>query len=181
MTSIHKLIVSCLLTATAILTAGCSSTKKLSQQTASQTTEKTEVRYERIIKTDTVFVSIPLQTAERTTFAGESHLENEYAESDARLNDDGSLYHTLKTKQQEKSVPVQTVAEKTDSVATKVVTVEVPVEVEKKLSWWDSTKLSSWRYIALVALISTSILVISNRKIIYKFLSRLVVLVKRLI
>lgn len=62
-----------------------------------------KVRY----KPDTVYLEIPAQTAQQTTPDTASLLENDYAESNARINPDGSLYHDLKTKPQKKPIPTE--------------------------------------------------------------------------
>ena len=57
-----------------------------------------EERVREIKVTDTLFVEVPVQSAERTTADSTSHLENDYAVSDARVTHDGSLSHSLETK-----------------------------------------------------------------------------------
>ena len=79
-----------LILALALLT-GCKTTK----QTASppipvvpiETNTNTKIVHTETI--DTVFIEIPPQSAERTTPGKTSHLETDYAESDARINEDG--------------------------------------------------------------------------------------------
>lgn len=56
---------------------------------------------------DTLEIVLPHQTAERTTMDSTSHLENDYCISDARINPDGTLSHTLVTKDTPISVPVE--------------------------------------------------------------------------
>lgn len=89
----------------ALLLTACGTPKKLT--TTQQDSTRIEIRETVIYVPDTVFVEIPAQTAERTTQDSTSHLENDYALSDARINPDGSLYHDLKTKPQEKPVPIE--------------------------------------------------------------------------
>ena len=108
---------------------------------------------------DTVYLEIPAQTAERTTPDSTSHLENDYATSDARINEDGSLYHDLKTKPQRKPQEVEVPVQTTDSTTAEIKYVdrEVAVEVPRELSWWQKTKM--YGFWALLALF-----IISNRK-----------------
>lgn len=120
-----------------VLLSGCHPCKSL---TAEQTIDSTRVEYrERTVYVpDTILVSIPLQSAERTTADSVSHLENEYAESDARINTDGTLYHSLLTKPQEKAVPTQrkeTEKEKT-VYKNRIITKTKTVTIEKKESFW---------------------------------------------
>lgn len=99
---------------------------------------------------DTVFIEIPAQSAERTTPGKESHLETEYAESDARINEDGTMTHTIKNKPGKKPVPVKN--EKDTIYLEKKVEVpiptEVPKEVERKLTAWEKTRLKTWGWLA---------------------------------
>ena len=116
---------------------------------------RVEVR-ERVIKIpDTVWIEIPAQSAERTTADSTSHLENDYAESNARINRDGTLYHDLATKPQ--SVPAKTdkdviyrdsivYRDRDEKHAPEAKVVEVP----RKKSWFDKTQqYGFWLLLAL--------------------------------
>ena len=116
---------------------------------------KVEIRTEYI--TDTLYIEIPAQKSERTTQDSTSHLETDYAVSDARINPDGSLSHSLENKAQKKPAEFQKPIEHKDSIRTiykyryKDKKVEVPVYVEKDLSWWQSTSIKFFPYaIALI-------------------------------
>ena len=95
------------------------------------------------------------RTAERTTQDSTSHLENDYALSDARINPDGSLYHDLKTKPQEKPVPIEKPVERKDSIIyrTQYIDREVTVEVERELSWWEKTQIYGFWGLVVILLI----------------------------
>ena len=101
---------------------------------------------------DTVYLEVPAQTAERTTQDSTSHLENDYATSDARINEDGSLYHDLKTKPQRKPQEVDVPVQTTDSTTaeTKYIDREVKIEVPRELTWWQKTQIYGfWALLAL--------------------------------
>lgn len=127
-----------LLLLSAMLT-GCSSTKKLPVTINKHDNVRIETRYIKWMEKDTVYLKIPVQTAERTTADSTSHLENDFAVSDARINADGTLYHDLNTKPQEKPVPTEKMVERKDSIVYVEKNVEVPVPVEKELGWWEQT------------------------------------------
>ena len=58
---------------------------------------RVEERVREIKVTDTLFVAVPMQKESTTVRDSMSHLENDYAVSDARIMIDGSLYHSLET------------------------------------------------------------------------------------
>lgn len=101
---------------------------------------------------DTVVIEIPAQVAERTTRDSSSHLENDYAESDARINSDGTLYHDLRTKPQEKEIPVEVPTERNDSIIYRNIEVEKIVPVERELTKWQKFQMKGF-LIALVVLV----------------------------
>lgn len=108
------------------------------------------VRTKTVFVPDTVFLEIPAQTAERTTMDSVSHLENEYAESDARINQDGSLFHDLRTKPQQKPIQIEKPIEYRDSIV--YMNSEKIVPVEKELTKWQKTQIRGF-WFATIALI----------------------------
>lgn len=60
-------------------------------------TEKIETKVERVIEVrwDTAYIEVPAQSAEITTPDSVSHLETDFATSDARINPDGTLSFTI--------------------------------------------------------------------------------------
>lgn len=137
-----KQLLYCILLAVALMMiSGCGSTKKLPVTVSKSDSVRIETRYIKYTEKDTVYLEIPAQTAERTTRDSSSHLENDYAVSDARINADGTLFHDLKTKPQEKPVPTEKQVERRDSIIYVDKNVEVPVPVERELSWWEKTSI----------------------------------------
>lgn len=102
---------------------------------------RAEIRYEKVYVRDTAYIEIPVQTSERTIKDSVSNLENDYATSQARINDDGTLYHDLKTKPRDIPIVTNNVIERRDSIIFKEKRVEVPVPVERKLGWWEYTAI----------------------------------------
>ena len=133
----------------AILLSGCRSVKYVPvylQNDSTETRVKTVTEY---IK-DTLPVKIPAQTAERTTADTTSHLENDYAESYARINPDGTLYHSLMTKPQDLEVEFDKPVQRTDSTVNKkgTTTVVRTVEVERELTWTERGQIYGFRVLA---------------------------------
>lgn len=129
-------------------------------------TERDGVTIEREIITEIdtviVFVEIPEQSAYRETPDSTSHLETDFATSDAWLNPDGTLGHTLENKPQSKpvDVPVPKTTVNNNQTEAKIKEVPVPVPktypVEKELSWWESFKIEMfwWLIGAIAALLA---------------------------
>ena len=67
------------------LLGGCGTTRRLTETTHQQDSVRVEVQTRTEYVKDTVYLEIPAQTAERTTADSTSHLENDYAVSDARI------------------------------------------------------------------------------------------------
>ncbi|MBO4550594.1 MAG: hypothetical protein J5733_07670 [Bacteroidaceae bacterium] len=138
------------------LLGSCKSHKPLTTIVAQDST-RVEVKIETVYVPDTVFVEIPAQTAERTTADSTSHLENDYAKSDAAILPDGSLFHSLETKPQQKPVEFQKPVERKDSIVYREKEVPVPYPVteyvEKKLSWWQQTEIYGFYALLLLLLV----------------------------
>lgn len=143
----------------ALTLSACCNTKNLPVKIETRDSIITKVVKETKYIKDTVYLEVPAQTSERTTRDSTSHLENDYATSDARINEDGTLYHDLKTKPQNIPVEVDIPVQTTDSTTaeTKYIDREVKIEVPRELTWWQKTKM--YGFWALLALF-----VISNRK-----------------
>ena len=138
----------------------CRSSKSLITQTQEYKRDSVRVEYRErtVFVPDTVFVEIPVQKAERTTKDSISHLENDYAVTDARINSDGTLTHTLNSKPQVKPVPIKRPIEYRDSIVYKDKAISknntITKYVAHKLSWWEQTQIYGfWAAIIVVAII----------------------------
>lgn len=144
----------------ALLLMGCCPCRHLTKEsnTLERDSTKIEVKVETVYVPDTVIVEIPAQTAERTTADSISHLETDYATSDARINPDGSLFHSLANKPQQKPVEFQKPVEQRDSIVyrdrVKTETITETVEVERDLSWWEKTRIYGFYALLLWLLIN---------------------------
>lgn len=131
------------------LACGCAAQRKPATPTADNSAVR--IVHETVVDTVTVYIDIPRQSAERLAPDSLSRLATDYAESEARIMADGSLWHTLANKPQRLDMPVA-VEQRRDSVISTVdrmATVEV--EVEKRLSLWQKVRL--WAFWPLVALL----------------------------
>lgn len=151
------------------LLLSCKSHRNLATMTHQQ--DSVDVRVETRIEyiPDTVFIEIPAQMSERETADSTSHLENDYATSDARINPDGTLFHDLKTKPQKKPVNVERPVEYRDSIVYKTKTViETKTEqVPRELTWWQHTQIHGFWVILFI-------FVIVYRKKIFSFVKWLI-------
>lgn len=101
---------------------------------------KVEVRTETVIEKDTVFVELPRVVERVAVQDTTSHLENEFALSDARISG-GVLKHSLETKPVKMPAFVDKQIVYRDSIVFRDRVQTQTVEVEKKLTGWQQAKL----------------------------------------
>lgn len=140
------------LLASAAAACACGSARRVTAAETHRDSTRVEVRTVVEYIHDTVRFEIPAQTAERTSRDSTSHLENDYATSDAHINPDGTLYHDLKTRPQEKEIPVDVPKERRDSVIFRDRVVTYTVPVEKELSSWQKTQMRGFWILLSLAL-----------------------------
>lgn len=105
------------------------------------------------IDTLLVEVPIPAQSEKIITFDGSSHLETDFALSDAWVNPDGSLGHWLRNKLTSYGAQVSVPVKDTQSAKIREVVREIPVEVptpypvEKELTLMQQIKINSFWYL----------------------------------
>ena len=139
----------------AILLAGCSPCKHLAAtQEQQHDSTLTKVITQTYYVKDTVLIEIPAQKA--------------------RINPDGTLYHDLKTKQQDIPKEVEVPVQAKDSIVyrykykDKVQT----VEVERELTWWQKTQMYGF-WVAL-AVIVVGVIVSQRKKIISWLMKKII-------
>lgn len=139
------------------LLTGCSSPRAVQSTVVADTTSVKVVHHIEQVR-DTVYVEIPQIIERNVTRDTVSHLENEYAKSDA-IVDGEFLWHTLETKPQEKIVEIVKEIEYRDTIIEKATIVEVEKPIDKPDTWWEQTqKKGFW-----VMLIIFAILVLWHR------------------
>ena len=99
-----------------------------------------EVRYETKTVHDTAFVELPVIVERVATLDTASVLENKYAKSAASVSG-GVLTHSLETKPVREPVSVEKQIVYRDSLVFRDKVQTVTVEVEKKLTWWQTLKM----------------------------------------
>lgn len=135
----------------AVMTA-CCPCRHLTTSTRDSVRVETVIRTERI--PDTVYVDVPVERERQTVRDTTSHLETSYAVSDARIKPDGALFHSLANKPQNRPVPTEKEIIYRDSIIYRDRTETKIVEVERKLSWWQQTKMRGfWVLLAVLALV----------------------------
>ena len=102
---------------------------------------RVEERVREIKVTDTLFVAVPMQKESTTVRDSTSHLENDYAVSDARIMIDGSLYHSLETKPRTDTLTQELSVQAKDSIIYRYKLNTKVVTVEKPLGWFSQMRL----------------------------------------
>ena len=120
-----------------------------------------EERVREIKVTDTLFVEVPMQKESTTVRDSMSHLENDYAISDARINPDGSLSHSLETKHRTATLSREVGVQVRDSIVYREKVVPKIVPVEKGLSDWQKIQIRGF----WIFLILTSVYIIIRKKV----------------
>ena len=104
--------------------------------------DNTKVEVKTVVRTvtDTAYIELPVIVEKVATLDTASVLENKYAKSEALVTA-GALHHSLQTKPVREPVEVQIREIVRDSLVYRDRIQTVTVEVEKKLTWWQSLKL----------------------------------------
>lgn len=135
-----------------MLLPSCGVGKHLPVQTENRDSVRVEIREKTVYVHDTVLLEIPAQTAENTTRDTSSHLETDYAESDARIDPDGTLHHSLRNKPQKQQVPVDVPQTQKDSIVYRDRYISETVEVPRDLTAWQKWQMRSfWILLSAVA------------------------------
>lgn len=137
----------------ALLLTACCPCRHLTTSTSTRDSLHVEIRHRTIWIPDTVRVRLLAERTEQTVRQDSSHLETSAAISDARINPDGSLTHSLENKTDDQKIPTQRPIVYRDSIVyrDRKVNVDKIVEVERELTWWQQTKMRGfWVLLAVV-------------------------------
>ena len=127
----------CLLTT--LLLAGCAA-RRIAPQTVQYDSVNVVVRESVEYIYDTVEVAVPLISEAVTTRDTTSHLENDYALSDA-IWSGGVLFHSLSTKPQLRPVQIKIPRLRRDSVIKEYIRHTEMVEVERDLTFFQQLQM----------------------------------------
>lgn len=116
--------------------SACSTVRTLPVQDST----RVEVRYETKTVHDTALVELPVIVERVATLDTASVLENKYAKSAASVSG-GVLTHSLETKPAREPVAIEKQIVYRDSLVFRDKVQTVTVEVEKKLTWWQTLKM----------------------------------------
>lgn len=125
-------------------------------------TDSVRTEYIETIRVDTVtvYVEIPAESAKQIIPDSTSHLETNFALSDAWINPDGTLSHSLFNKPQSIPVDVPVIGKdtQTNNASEKIREVPidrpVPVYIERDFTRWESFRLEAFWYLVGIALAS---------------------------
>ncbi len=138
--------------AAAYMAVGCCPVVQLATDTVDSVRVETVVKYERVL--DTVYIEVPVEIVRETVRDSTSHLETSFAKSDACINPDGSLYHSLENKPQNRPVEIETEIIYRDSIVYRDRVETKIVEVPRDLTWWQQTKMKGfWAMLTILAIL----------------------------
>ena len=122
---------------------------------------KVEVKVvEKIVK-DTAWFELPVIVEKVATLDTASVLENKYAKSEAVVSG-GILHHSLSTKPVKEPVSVESKETVRDSIVYRDRIQTRTVEVEKKLTWWQSLKMKTGGITLLAIVLIVILFLISH-------------------
>lgn len=122
---------------------------------SSQDSVRIEV-VERIVEVrDTAYIEMPMIRDSITTMEEHSHLENEYAFSDAAILADGSLSHSLEVRPRTIKIQFKKPIIHRDSIVYRNSYRTITVEVERTLTWWQQTQIRGfWVMLIFIAVLA---------------------------
>ena len=134
-----------------LLLAGCAA-RRIAPQIIQHDSVNVAVRESVEYIYDTVEVSVPLISESVTTRDTTSHLENDYALSDA-IWSGGVLFHSLSTKPQLRPVQIKVPHLHRDSVIKEYIRHTEMVEVERDLSFFQQLQMRGFWFLLSIFLL----------------------------
>lgn len=145
----------------ALMLSGCHSSKQILPSTPVivNNTDSVRTEYIETVRIDTVRIEIPVpqESAKQVVPDSTSHLETTLAESDAWLNPDGTLGHSIKNKEQNLEADVMVPVKDTQTNNSEASVREVPVPypepvyVERDFTSWEIFRLNAFWYLVVLS------------------------------
>lgn len=140
------------------VSAGCCPRRiGISRSAADSVSSDREVRYVERVRDTVVYVNVPAEARQAESHRDSSFLETTVAKSVARVNGDGSLFHTLENKPRKEPVTVavkdKSRNETISAASVRIERVEVPVP--SPLTWMQKTLMGCG--IAFVSLVAAAV------------------------
>lgn len=118
--------------------------------------DSVRVEYIERVSIDTIRVEIPIpaQSASEIVRDSISIVETDFAMSVAKILPDGSLSHSIKNKEQKVGTDALVPMRETQAVETEYIYKDIPVkvpyavEIEKKLTVWQTVRINSFWWMA---------------------------------
>lgn len=130
--------------------AGCAPCRHVATEVRDSVAVKIVPR--QVVVCDTAWVEIA-PSIQSVVVVDSSYLENDYAQSEARILADGRLHHTLASRAQSLAAPVVSRVEVRDSVIYRQRVQTKILERERELTRWQRMRLDGfWILAAIVAL-----------------------------
>lgn len=146
-----------------MFTISCCPCRHIATSTADSVRVETHTRTEFV--RDTLFIEVPVESVSQTVATDFSHLETQFAVSDARIESDGRLFHSLWNKPQNAPVAVETPIIYRDSIVYRDRAVNSIVEVERPLTAWQRFQMSGFWVLVAVAMC----VILSHIKYLFNF------------
>lgn len=145
------LIISLLLALIAILSS-CSAARQTVVTPTQTDSTRTEIRIERQVIRDTVFITLDKQAVDIITADSVSTVETDFAVSTVEVSADGTLHHQLTTKSAPIAIEVAQTVETRDSVVFVAQSETKVVEVERELTWYQKFATKAFFPISLIGI-----------------------------
>lgn len=134
----------------AALLTGCAACEQLAIETRDSV--RVEIKERIVYRDTTVYKEVPREAQTQVVRDTTSHLETSVAVSDARINPDGSLLHSLENKPVFLGVDFKVPVLRRDSIVYRDFFRVDTVEVSRQLTWWQQTQIKGfWAAIILLA------------------------------
>lgn len=142
------IVVTAIFLSTMMLTS-CGTTKHIA--TNQRDSVVVEVKEKIVTIRDTVEVEVPKIVEKKVVDQDSSYLVNKYAESEAIIQDDGKLYHSLSTIPQKIEKPAEVEVVVRDTIIYKERIRENIIKVERDLTWWQETQIGGFWVLLLIS------------------------------